>query len=786
MKALLLAAALQGAQDSVSLLSSYATFVSETAALEAADRLVEAHLPLSAGDLLSRHLSARTEQGSPNPRVLLAAARAYGEARAWTDALRLLRGQPWLEQADGGRGLLEIARAYAGLDSLSEAVDAYEAYAGRLATGEVAPPERRASFRSGFAAVLSRLGEHGAAAAQYEAAAEIEPEYADWFRLSALQQAARAGDLGRARSLAAALQDDAPVSRDSVRLELAMAAFGAGAADEGVRLARRLPSRARAALAAEWIAPARLAAGDTAAAVDALLMAVREGKDAHAGRLLLDLREDRQTLLLVAQSDVDAGRTERAVSLLNDALRTAPESEMAELRMALARAQYAARDYQQVVWTLAPWMETGQVTPEVDEAEVWFLAGRSFSRLDAPVAAEDALRRAVEAGFGGESAFASYLLADLLQDDGRLAEARAAYERTIARFPRSGWAGRSLIRLAMLSFLESDYAASKQTLDRYRRRYPGGAWYHATVYWTARSLEAAGDSSAAKALYREAVGIDPLGYYGQLAARRVGLDPFELATRAGGALEPLALQKRRLLERMERLRQLGWSHRALREHAVEMRSGRTPASQRLPFAIALSEAGWTRQGIRLGLQAHRREGARWTEAALRAVHPLPYRTAIEELSRMHDLDAALVAGLIRRESLFEADVVSSAGAVGLMQLLPRTALEMAGDAGLESLDTDQLEVPEVNLRLGTVYLAEMLSRFVGSVPAALISYNAGPHRYLRWRHFPERAVDEELFIERIPFLETRVYTKEVTSNALIYGRLYGLRRATVDGAEQGR
>jgi soluble lytic murein transglycosylase len=454
--------------------------------------------------------------------------------------------------------------------------------------------------------------------------------------------------------------------------------------------------------------------------------------------------------------------------------------------MQLANAQYAARDYQGVVWTLAPWMETGQASPDVEEAEVWFLAGRSFSRLDSPEAAEDALRRAVDAGFGNESAFASYLLADLLQDDGRVAEARAAYERTITRFPRSGWAARSLIRLGMLAYLESDYAQARRTFDRYRRRYPGGAWYHATVYWTARSVEAAGDSAAARALYREAVGISPLSYYGQLGARRLGLDPFALATREGGPLEPLSAEKQRLLERLRRLRSLGWSGRAERELAAAMRSGGIPRSQLLPFAVALSEAGWARQGIRLGLRAHRGEGAKWTEAALRAVHPLPYRSAIEELARRHGLDAALVAGLIRRESLFEAEVVSSAGAVGLMQVLPRTALEMADDAGLETFDSAQLGVPEANLRLGTAYLARMLSRFDGSTPAALISYNAGPHRYLQWRHFPERAVDEELFVERIPFLETRVYAKEVTSNALIYGRLYRLQGPTVDGAERGR
>ena len=786
MKALLLAALLQGVQEG-SVLPPPAAFSSETAALEAASRLEEAGLPLSAGDLLARYLSGGAGEGPAGPRVVLAAARAYGAARAWSEVLRLLRGQPWLQSAESAVGLLEVARAYAGLDSLDAANAGYGAYLDLLETMDPPPPpDVQAGARVGYADILSRIGEHARAAAQYEAAAEVEPEFAGWYALSALQQRARAGERASAQTLASTLRERVPIPRDSVELELALAAFRAGATADALRLVRRLPSRDRAALAADWTAPALLAAGDSGAAVAALRAAVRQGAGPRAGRLLLELSGEIETIRTVAAADVEAGRPQRAVSLLSDALNRVAAAEAQELRMALASAQYAARDYQGVVWTLAPWMETGRAAGPVDPAEIWFLAGRSFSRLDAREAAEDAFRRAVDAGFGSESAFASYLLADLLQDDGRLTEARAAYERTITRFPRSGWAARSLIRLGMLAFLEGEYADARRTFDRYRRRHPGGSWYHATVYWTGRSLEAAGDSAAGRVLYREAVGISPLSYYGQLGARRLGIDPFELATRESGQLEQLAPERRRLLERMRRLRELGWSHRAERELREALRSSPVPRSQLLPFAHALAAAGWARHGIRLGLQARGREGGRWTDAALRAVHPLPYRSAIEELSRRHGLDPALVAGLIRRESLFEAEVISSAGAVGLMQLLPRTALEMAEEAGLETFDTAQLGVPEANLRLGTAYFARMLGRFDGSVPAALISYNAGPHRYLRWRHFPERTVDEELFIERIPFLETRVYTKEVTSNALIYERLYGLADPTVDGAEQGR
>ena len=139
-----------------------------------------------------------------------------------------------------------------------------------------------------------------------------------------------------------------------------------------------------------------------------------------------------------------------------------------------------------------------------------------------------------------------------------------------------------------------------------------------------------------------------------------------------------------------------------------------------------------------------------------------------------ELEVGFVAGLTRRESLFDREVVSIANAVGLMQLLPRTAADVARRAGVPEFDSGQLTEAEVNLLLGTQYLSEMLDRFGGYKEAGLISYNAGPHRYLQWRDFAEREADPELFVERIPFRETRDYVKAVTALENIYTRLYGL------------
>ena len=117
--------------------------------------------------------------------------------------------------------------------------------------------------------------------------------------------------------------------------------------------------------------------------------------------------------------------------------------------------------------------------------------------------------------------------------------------------------------------------------------------------------------------------------------------------------------------------------------------------------------------------------------------------------------------------------ISAANAVGLMQTLPRTARDVARRAGLPEYRRSQLTVPQVNLLLGTRYLSDILGRFGGSRLAGLVSYNAGPHRWLAWREFPELAAGEDQFIERIPFRETREYVRAVTELIAIYDRLPG-------------
>ena len=106
-----------------------------------------------------------------------------------------------------------------------------------------------------------------------------------------------------------------------------------------------------------------------------------------------------------------------------------------------------------------------------------------------------------------------------------------------------------------------------------------------------------------------------------------------------------------------------------------------------------------------------------------------------------------------------------------MQIIPATGRQLARQERRQYRTRD-LHNPEINIRYGTRYLKEVMGRFDGRVDYALASYNAGPHRVKRWTDM-DMSIDPEVFIEEIPFTETRNYVKLVLRNEMLYRRLYG-------------
>jgi len=149
--------------------------------------------------------------------------------------------------------------------------------------------------------------------------------------------------------------------------------------------------------------------------------------------------------------------------------------------------------------------------------------------------------------------------------------------------------------------------------------------------------------------------------------------------------------------------------------------------------------------------------------------PMPFRELVLQRSREIGLDPAYVFGLIHQESRFVLDARSHVGAAGLMQLMPATARATAQRIGLRDFRPEQVDDIDLNIRLGTTYLRLGLDRFEGSRVLAAAAYNAGASRPIQWRNGP--VLEAAIWIENIPFAETRDYVQRVLANATNYAAL---------------
>jgi soluble lytic murein transglycosylase len=148
----------------------------------------------------------------------------------------------------------------------------------------------------------------------------------------------------------------------------------------------------------------------------------------------------------------------------------------------------------------------------------------------------------------------------------------------------------------------------------------------------------------------------------------------------------------------------------------------------------------------------------------RSLHPVRFREAFEPAAAREQLSLELLLGVAKQESRFTPAVRSSAGAIGLLQLMPETAAELAG----EPLSEQQLKEPERNAELGARYLRGLLKQWQNDPFLAVASYNAGPGAVQGWSADPRLRSAPELWVEAIPFPETRLYVKKVLGNVWSY------------------
>lgn len=281
-------------------------------------------------------------------------------------------------------------------------------------------------------------------------------------------------------------------------------------------------------------------------------------------------------------------------------------------------------------------------------------------------------------------------------------------------------------------------------------------------YWKARALKAINAPAAAQPIFVQLA--KELNYYGLLAEEEL---PLRAESRPYAP--PLTDAEMRFAENHAGLKRA----LLLRKHDQD--------------ADALAEWNWALRKMddrQILAAAELARQARWYDRAIstaertKEAHSLdlryliPYRDLAESFSRENGLDVAWVYGLMRQESRFIDAARSRVGANGLMQIMPATAQWIARQIGVNRKTAKKVGLPENNIRFGTWYLKKLYDGLDKSAVLATAAYNAGPARARKWQG--DQAIEGAIYVEAIPFMETRQYVKKVLANAMFYRQRLGL------------
>ncbi|HVT37339.1 MAG TPA: transglycosylase SLT domain-containing protein [Nevskiaceae bacterium] len=276
-------------------------------------------------------------------------------------------------------------------------------------------------------------------------------------------------------------------------------------------------------------------------------------------------------------------------------------------------------------------------------------------------------------------------------------------------------------------------------------------------YWRARLAEHE-HSPQAPQLYRDV--LDANNYYAAAAAVRLQ-QPALPRSQPAAPRDPVAQKRLNALPALVRARELlrierdDWA-RAEWSYALADASDAT----RVQAAYLAAGWGWYVQAVGALAQARAYDDYTLT-------HPHPYDVAVLQAAEQSGLRPDWIYGVLRQESLYDPRAVSKRDARGLLQLLLPTARAVARRWNQRAPSADDLYAPDINLTLGSDELREQVERFNGSLPLALCAYNAGSNRPLSW--LPPAPMDADIWIENIPFNETRTYVQKIIWNVVVFG-----------------
>ena len=374
------------------------------------------------------------------------------------------------------------------------------------------------------------------------------------------------------------------------------------------------------------------------------------------------------------------------------------------------------------------------------------------------------------------------LVDDALYDIAKIHEAQErselaldAYSRLIKAAPKSPYADVAAWRTGWQRFDEHRYEESYNAFKGLKEHFPGNRYAMGAHFWMAKIRERQNKPELARKIYEE-VAKARYWYYSARAKAILGI--------SGSELEPKAVQDAKLPTRQQRPPQVPMlMELRLYEDAITQLDRHINTAS-LPEQNCFYDLITCYEGLAMYDKARKVTEqslenpafASATRADLeklqRKLYPRYYANAVEKYAKLYNVDTFLVAAMILEESRYNAAAVSWAGAIGLMQIMPATGRELAQQLKIRRFRTSMLKQPDINIRMGTKYIADLNSWFNNNPMLVIGAYNGGPGRMKRW--VSTKAIkDIDEFVEKITIRETRLHIKKVIDSYDNYVQLYG-------------
>jgi soluble lytic murein transglycosylase-like protein len=373
-----------------------------------------------------------------------------------------------------------------------------------------------------------------------------------------------------------------------------------------------------------------------------------------------------------------------------------------------------------------------------------------------------------------------FLLASYYEDRDERSNALEHYKNLVDEFPKSTYYPRSLFKYAWLKMLNKDYKTCADLFSRYLNE--GGESYDwaitAAMYFQSRCMDRSSKKEDAGLLKQELISKYPFSFYSLIAMDELDMDvvksleeSIKPVVYSEEAVSPQDLYTMNTASLLIRAGVLDWARKELSVIDLDRLSPEYLEIVSDMYKLAnMHDMAFIAAGkLMLNLKGYSsRDHAQ--------MHfPKPYMDIVDNFSKATGVEPYIIFAIMKRESAFNKDAVSRAGAMGLMQLMPYTAQRVE-----PGIDHKKLKDAETNIRLASLYLKKLFEKYNGNLIYVAAAYNAGEENLDRWVKWYGSKLDNIEFIENIPFFETRAYVKSVVANYYMYNALYMKKKIDID------